>query len=331
VNPSAIVDDAVLPSCEPVVPALPVCDVASTSLVANAASTLSEPVLVGASSSVNTHVVSPITEVLDGLLSSVTATVGVMVPVSLQPPVVSSVVDHVANLEVVDQVSHIHAGSLVVHPSVLPPGSVAVNHESMVESLLMKLLLCLRVLSPSRLPLAVSVVRPGLNLGPSLLCHYAKVIVVILHPLRMVPRQMVILLPRTVWLMLRVNFCLYVLCGSVGILLHIHGLSLFLYFGHPVPDVLARANIPAYLIKKLPSFYASVIRAWLVLRGMLDHGIWIIPCPSVDPFPVAELTACASYSLLSRSQHVKHRSLAKFRDLGIPVQGSPTRATLRLW
>ena len=64
---------------------------------------------------------------------------------------------------------------------------------------------------------------------------------------------------------------------------------------------------------------------------MLDHRIWMIPRPSGDPFPVAELTARASYSLLSRSQHVEHCSLAKFRDLGIPVQWSPTWATLRLW
>ena len=51
----------------------------------------------------------------------------------------------------------------------------------------------------------------------------------------------------------------------------------------------------------------------------------MIPRPSGDPFPHA------SYSLLSRSQHVEHCSLAKFRDLGIPVQWSPTWATLRLW
>jgi hypothetical protein len=72
VNPSDIVDDAVLPSREPVVPAVPVHD---------AASTLRETVLVGASSSVNTDALSPVTEVLDGLLSSVTVTVGVIVPV----------------------------------------------------------------------------------------------------------------------------------------------------------------------------------------------------------------------------------------------------------
>jgi hypothetical protein len=46
-----------------------------------------------------------------------------------------------------------------------------------------------------------------------------------------------------------------------------------LHFGHPVPDVLACVNIPAYLIKKLPLFYASMIRAWIALRGMSDHGV----------------------------------------------------------
>ena len=102
-----------------------------------------------------------------------------------------------------------------------------------------------------------------------------------------------------------------------------------LHFGHPVPDVLARVNIPAYLIKKLPPFYASVIRAWIALRGISDHGVWMIPRPSGDPLPVGELTARISYSLLSRSQHVEHCSLAKFRDLGIPVQWSSIWATLR--
>jgi hypothetical protein len=43
-----------------------------------------------------------------------------------------------------------------------------------------------------------------------------------------------------------------------------------LHFGHPVPDVLARAHIPAYLVKKLPSFYASVLRAWIALCGISD-------------------------------------------------------------
>jgi hypothetical protein len=60
--------------------------------------------------------------------------------------VVSSVVAHVANLEVVHQVNHIPTGSSVVLPSVLPPGSVALDHESMVAIADEVFLHCLHVL-----------------------------------------------------------------------------------------------------------------------------------------------------------------------------------------
>ena len=94
---------------------------------------------------------------------------------------------------------------------------------------------------------------------------------------------------------------------------------------------LFRDNIPAYRIRKLPSFYASLLRVWQDLRGRKEQGIWVIPRPSGAPLPISELTTSLSYSFLSRSQHVDHRSLMKFRDLGIDVRWPQVWASLRLW
>ncbi len=115
-----------------------------------------------------------------------------------------------------------------------------------------------------------------------------------------------------------------------------HPWSIFLHhyvdvvFHCPPSDVLVHDSIPAYLIKKLPSFYASLFHIWQDLRGR-KQGIWVIPHPSGDPLPVSELTTSLSYSFLSRSEHVDHCSLTKFRDLGIDVRWLQAWATLRLW
>ena len=102
-------------------------------------------------------------------------------------------------------------------------------------------------------------------------------------------------------------------------------------FQCPPSDVLVRDNIPAYRVRKLPSFYASLLRVWQDLRGRKEQGFWVIPRPSGAPLPISELTTSLSYSFLSRSQHVDHRSLMKFRDLGIDVRWPQVWASLRLW
>ena len=104
-----------------------------------------------------------------------------------------------------------------------------------------------------------------------------------------------------------------------------------MHFGQPVRDVLVRDHIPAYRVKKLPSFYAELIRAWLDLRGKQDSGVWVIPRPSGDPLPIREFTASIGYTFLLRLRHVDHHSLAKFRDLGLSVQWPEVWASLRLW
>ena len=98
-----------------------------------------------------------------------------------------------------------------------------------------------------------------------------------------------------------------------------------------VATVLSRDLLPAYLIKKLPPFYASILRTWVDLRGTRDGRLWVIPRPSSDPLPIGELSARSGYSLLSQYQHVDHRSLAKFRDWGFTVDWRRVWASLHLW
>jgi hypothetical protein len=105
-----------------------------------------------------------------------------------------------------------------------------------------------------------------------------------------------------------------------------------LHFRHDsVADVLVRNPIPAYLVKKLPPFYGSLIRAWIDLKGTQNRGMWVIPRPSGDFQPVEELTAKVAYQFLLKNHHVAHRSLEKFQDLGFAVQWQHVWASLSLW
>ena len=98
-----------------------------------------------------------------------------------------------------------------------------------------------------------------------------------------------------------------------------------------VADVLVRDTIPAYLVKKLPPFYASLLRVWIDLKGNQNSGMWVIPRPSGALLPVEELTAKKAYTFLLNYHHVEHRSLAKFQDLGFTVQWKHVWASLTLW
>ncbi len=102
-------------------------------------------------------------------------------------------------------------------------------------------------------------------------------------------------------------------------------------FQCPLSALLERDSIAAYRIKRLPPFYASLIRAWVSLRGRKDNGVWVIPRLSGDPLPVEQLTARFGYSVLSNYEHVDHRSLAKFCDLQVPVHWAQVWSSLRLW
>jgi exonuclease III len=98
-----------------------------------------------------------------------------------------------------------------------------------------------------------------------------------------------------------------------------------------VMSLLGRDSVPAYKIKKLPPFYASVVRTWVDLKGCRIDNRWVIPRSDIDPLPIEELTARFTYLFLAKSNHVEHRSVAKFQDLGIPVVWNRVWASLHLW
>ena len=62
-----------------------------------------------------------------------------------------------------------------------------------------------------------------------------------------------------------------------------------------VLQLLARDTIPAYLVRKLPPFYASLVRAWIDVKGMKAGQLWVIPRPTLDPLPVEEFSARSAY------------------------------------
>ena len=102
-----------------------------------------------------------------------------------------------------------------------------------------------------------------------------------------------------------------------------------LHFRHEaVADVLVHDPIPANLVKKLPPFYASLLCAWIDLKGNQNRGMWVIPRPSGDLLPVDELTAKVAYTFLLNHHHVE---LAKFHDLGLTVQWKHVWPSLPLW
>ena len=71
--------------------------------------------------------------------------------------------------------------------------------------------------------------------------------------------------------------------------------------------------------------------SWVQLKGASANNQWVIPHPNLDPIPLPELTAKIGYSLLTNANSVEHRSVAKFRDLNIPVAWNTVWLSLRLW
>ena len=72
----------------------------------------------------------------------------------------------------------------------------------------------------------------------------------------------------------------------VGVFTH-HLASVFP--GSDVSALFAQDSIPAYRIKRLPPFYASIIYAWQHLRGEESNQGWVIPRPQSDPLPLDRL------------------------------------------
>ena len=104
-----------------------------------------------------------------------------------------------------------------------------------------------------------------------------------------------------------------------------------IFVNEDVKSLFSRDSIPAYKIKRLPPFYASIVRSWVELKGHCNNNNWVIPRSGMDPLPIAELSARFTYRHLAKSNHVVHRSVAKFEDLGIPVVWNRVWASLNLW
>lgn len=102
-------------------------------------------------------------------------------------------------------------------------------------------------------------------------------------------------------------------------------------FHQDLDTFLARDTVPEYRIKKLPPFYASLVRMWLSVRGTRDGATWVVPRPSLPPIPASELTCSFVYRFLMRVHHVPHRCEAKFTALGISVQWNDVWQSLVLW
>jgi exonuclease III len=104
-----------------------------------------------------------------------------------------------------------------------------------------------------------------------------------------------------------------------------------LVFHQDVHSLFVRDTIPAYLVKRLPPFYSSLVRAWIDLKGTRVGGAWVVPRPRGVPVPTSEVSAKMGYSFLSDYQHVDHRAFAKFAQLSIPVDWQVVWINLRLW
>ena len=101
--------------------------------------------------------------------------------------------------------------------------------------------------------------------------------------------------------------------------------------GRSVVDLLSSDSISAYRIKRLPPFYASVLRLWIHVRGCRLDSSWVVPRPPSAPLPVVELTPRHSFHLLAQSDLVAHRAFDKFACLGFSPDWSRVWSNLLLW
>lgn len=102
-------------------------------------------------------------------------------------------------------------------------------------------------------------------------------------------------------------------------------------FHQDLESFFARERVPAYLVRKLPPFYASLVHTWVAVRGGRVSAAWVVPRPNAPPLPVEELTASFTYRTLSCAEHVDHRCFAKFRTLNMSVAWSDVWQSLNLW
>ena len=81
----------------------------------------------------------------------------------------------------------------------------------------------------------------------------------------------------------------------------------------PVDRIFCQSTIGSSTLRKLPSFYQDVIKAWLSVKGRKQNNTWIVPGHlSTSDMPLERLTAGSTYQLLCQLQQTLHRCQSKF-------------------
>ena len=93
----------------------------------------------------------------------------------------------------------------------------------------------------------------------------------------------------------------------------------------------SRDTIPAYLIKKLPKFYQSVVHTWVQLKGRCEDNTWLVGHNDATSIPLAELTARCTYSVLLNSALAPHKAIEKFSTQQIQVHWPSVWRSMPLW
>ena len=102
-------------------------------------------------------------------------------------------------------------------------------------------------------------------------------------------------------------------------------------FKQDLDTFFARESTPAYLIKRLPKFYQSMIHTWMQLKGRREGTSWLVRNHNTVPLPLAEVTASKTYSVLLESSLAPHKAIEKFNVMQIDVHWPSVWNSLRLW
>ena len=102
-------------------------------------------------------------------------------------------------------------------------------------------------------------------------------------------------------------------------------------FQQDLDTFFSRENIPAYLIKKLPKFYQSMVHTWMQLKGRREANSWLVGHSNIVPIPLAELTAKRTYSVLLEFSLTPHKAIAKFSEMQLKVHWPSVWRSLPSW
>ena len=102
-------------------------------------------------------------------------------------------------------------------------------------------------------------------------------------------------------------------------------------FKQDLDTFFSRKTTPAYLIKKIPKFYQSVVHAWIQLKGRREENSWLVGHTNAAPIPLAELTAGRTYSTLLESSLAPHKAIEKFSAMLVHVHWTSVWRSLLLW